>query len=511
MTDEASSEAPPAPRAPLHRRFLRSPGAWVVGLPLGIVIGLGIFAVWSAIHPLAFVAWSRQALGEGSWRVVVDEATMDYGDGWTTPSSWRWHVKGLAIIGLLPNRPSMLIDDIVLAPPRPSWKDGGLVLTIPWASVQTFDLHFEEVGRQPVLPPPGTGRFTIVIEQIAVAHFGMTMRQGQNPEVVLDATHVSLVAPFRVLPGQRGLIGKLKLDTAWVTVAGILIDDVHPSRIEFTGLGLEIETGAHLGDAAVDASLAVDPLIGRPEVKISAHLHEGTLDGLANAILGEGKMQIIGRVEVTASMVAGGALGPGNMEGTATVNVIDAGFSRPESHRAAVALAVRLAPFLHFDEAQNVVVGDFHGGVSFTQRGVSFDTLTYETTHSVGELRGYVRSSGMSAKLHFTPRKGSGAIEWGFILRGDLRKPKVALAVPAVLRAWTPCEDPTNCALRGGATTADDDEDADDEKVAAALEREARSEAAEARREARRSGRSERRSVRAEARTDRQAENVSAP
>ncbi len=491
-----SAERPSPVRRLLHHRFLRSPGAWCVGVPVSLVLGSAAIVVWSLIHPLAFVAWSRTALGEGNWRVVVEDATMDYGDGVLSPSTWRWHVKGLAIIGLLPNRPSMDIDDIVLALPRPSWSQGGLVLTIPTASVRDFSLHFEEIARQPVPPPPGTGRFTLVVQQIAVEHFGMTMREGLNPEVILDAEHVSLMAPFYIMPGQRELVGDLALETAWVKVAGVLIHDLHPSRIQFTGLGLAVAAQGKIGHAVVDATLAVDPLIGPPEIRMTAHLHNATLDDLADEILGPGDMQLIGHVEATLTLVAGGKRGPGNMEGTARVNAVNAGFSRPESHRAAIVIAVHLAPFLRFDKDQNVIVGDFHGDVSFTQRGVSFDTITYEAPNSVGELRGYVRSTGISAKLHFKPRAGRGAIEWGFILRGDVRKPKVALATPAALRAWTPCEDPTNCGLRGGDAPPDPEDARAEADAEAALDRDARREAAHARKDARKNAAQKRRAGR---------------
>jgi hypothetical protein len=464
---------------------------------VSLALGTAAIVAWSLIHPLAFVAWSRTALGEGNWRIVVDEATMDYGDGVLSPSTWRWHVKGLAIIGLLPNRASMDIDDIVLAPPRPSWSQGGFVLTIPTASVRNFNLHFEEIARQPVPPPPGTGRFTLVVEQVAVEHFGMTMRKGLNPEVIVEAEHVSLVAPFYIMPGQRELVGDLALETAWVRVAGVLVHDVHPSRIQFTGLGLAVAATGKIGRAVVDATLAVDPLIGPPEIRMTAHLHDATLDGLADEIMGPGDMQLIGRVEATVTLVAGGKRGPGNMEGTARVNAVNAGFSRPESHRAAIVIAVHLAPFLHFDDDGNVIVGDFHGDVSFTQRGVSFDTITYEAPNSVGELRGYVHSNGMSAKLHFTPRAGHGAIEWGFILRGDVRKPKVALATPASLRAWTPCEDPTNCGLRGGDVPPDRAEARAEADAEAELARDARRGAADARKATRKHAAQQRHDARA--------------
>jgi hypothetical protein len=158
---------------------------------------------------------------------------------------------------------------------------------------------------------------------------------------------------------------------------------------------------------------------------------------------------------------------------------------------------------LRFDDAGNVVVGDFHGDLSFTQRGITFDTVTYEAPHSIGELQGYVRGSAVSAKLHFRPRPNSGAIEWGFVLRGDVRKPKIALALPSVLRAWTPCEDSSNCPLVGGAPRSEPDEG---ELTEAEIAKEARVAAAAVAKEARVDARDARKTDRQDTREDNQAD-----
>lgn len=476
-------------RTPRGRRFLPRGRAWCLGAPLGVLAGGLMLLMWLMVHPLALVGVTRQALAESGWRIVVDDATMDYGAGITTPSSWRWHVRGLAVIGLLPGRPTILIDDLVLAPPRPSWGDDGLVFTTPYAHARRLDLHFEEVTRQAVPPPPGARTFTLVVQALDLESFGMTMRKGINPEVIVEAANISLVAPFHIHPWRRGLTGELVLERASVDIAGVRIDDIVPSRIAFTGLGFEATVRGKLGDTALDATLAVYPLIGPPQVKVQAHLHEGTLSSLADAILGPGPFSFVGRVEVTAELTAGGDLGRGNLAGSATVNVRDAGFARPTARRGAIVLAVRLAPFLTFNLAGDVIIGDFHGDVSFTQLGVAFDTVTYEAAHSIGELRGYARSNGLSAKLHFRPRERSGAIEWGFVIRGTIRKPKVALALPAVLRAWTPCEDSSDCALVGGKSKTNAREDAEEERVADALARESDATRARATREAARGAR----------------------
>ncbi len=445
------------------------------------------------LHPLAFLAWARPYMAEGPWRIVVEDATLDMGDGWMAPGSWRWNVEAFALVSREPHRPSILFQDAVLSPPRVSWGANGLVLTFTTATLRSLDLHFDEIVRQKAPPPVGTRRLTIVVESIAVEHFGMTMRKGINPEVIVEAENVSLLGDFRVRPFQRQLDGLLALESAWAEVAGIRFDDVHARRVAFVGLGFEVDASGKVGTADFDATMEVLPLIGPPKISMTAHLHETTLDNLADAILGAGDLQFVGRIEVDATLVAGGDLGAGGMAGTAEINVQNAGFSKPNSHRAIVMMAVRLAPFLTFDAEGNVIVGDIHGGVSFDAKGVSLDSLTYDAKHSVGELRGYVRSDGISAKLHFRPRPNSGAIEWGFILRGAVQKPKVALALPAVLRDWKPCTDPNDCAISGGPTTAEAEPEAADEAAVRELEQEAAKAATAAKRDDRRSARETRR------------------
>lgn len=500
-------DKPPAPDA--WRPHFPRRHAWCVGVPLGLLIGALLLSMSAVAYPQVVIGWLRRGLGEDEWRVFVEQATFDVGEGWAAPRTWTWHVENLTILGLVPARPSFLLTDVRLTPPRPSWTPDGLVLTVKRASVGRFDIHFEEVARQEEQPPIGESWFTLVVEELEVDAFGMTMRKGLNPEVIIEATDVSLASPFVVRPARRELTGELALDVATVEIAGVLVREVHPTRLAFTGLGMEAVASGLLGDGAVEVQMVVEPLIGPPEVTVEAKLSGSTLDGLADAIMGAGDMQLIGRIaSLSASMKVGGALGRGNLKGHADLHAVNVGFRKPEAHRAAVVLAVNLAPFLSFDADGNVVVGDFHGGVSFTQRGVSFDTVTYEAPHSLGELRGYVQAKGLSAKLHFTPRPGSGAIEWGFVLRGDMRKPKVALALPSVLRRWTPCEDPQNCALVGGASTVEDPAEEDAEATAAALAREARKEGAQERRDDRIEAREERQEDRQERQEDRADERA---
>ena len=484
---------PRVPRAqPPRQRFLRSWGAWLVGVPLGLVLGAPLALLRPSILLPAFTHYTA----DQDWRIAVDDAVMDYGHGWSSPRTWRWHVTGLTILHKAPHRPTMFFDEMYIAPPRLSWSPDGWVITIPSASVNRFDMHFEEVARQDAPPPVASRRLTLVLEQLEVAHFGMTMRKGHNPEVIVEATHATLEGPFWAKPFQRKLAGKLATETAWAEVAGIRFDDIEASRIAFTGLGFEVDAATRVGVSKLDAELQVLPLIGPPQITMTARIHETSMNSLSDAILGVNDMQFIGRIAATATLTAGGKNGPGSVSGHATVNVRDSGFSQAESAKPGLAMAVRLAPFLHFDDDGNIVVGDFHGDVSFTEKGVTFGEMIYEAPHSVGELHGYVRSTGISAMLHFTPRPGSLAIAWGLILRGDLRKPKVALALPAVLNRWTPCSDPHNCGLSGGPTPAEEEAADEEEAALADLEREARAAAASDRRDERKAARVERRAAR---------------
>lgn len=439
------------------RRYLPGPAAWLVGVPLGLLLSAPLMALWGVAHPATLLTATQRALGEQDWRVLIDEATFDRGDGWTSPRSWRWRARCVAVVGQLPNSPAMLVDDVTVALPRFTWKADGSTLTLPSVHAHSFELFFDAVTERTEPPPMGEGGLMIVIEQLTVDHFGLSMQKGLNPEVMVSASDVALLTPLRARPQLRELTGQLSLQVADVEVAGVPVHKVHASRAEFTGRGFAATARGLLGDAVVDVELGVNPLIGRAKIDVWAHLHEGTLAGLARVILGHRDMQLLGKVEVTATLAAGGELAAGELRGTADVRVVEAGFARPESRRSALVLATVLTPFLVFDEAGDIIIGDLHGKISFTQRGVSFDTVIYEAPHSVGELRGYVRGSQVSAKLHFRPRPRSGAVEWGFVLRGDVGKPKIALALPSVLRAWTPCDDPANCPLGGGAPKAEPD------------------------------------------------------
>jgi len=450
---------------------------------VGLVLSALAFGAWSATHPMFVLAAAHLVTGD-SWGMTLGETVMEPGEGWTSPGTWRWRSLQVEVLPQSERGPTIHLQDVVIGVPRLWWTPGGVVVNVPWATVGALALSFPGVDHRPPPPPlDGPGRLQISLEALTVERFSMRMAPGLNPAVSVDATDVALLTPLWLIPDQRSLTGGVGLGTATATVSGIRVDHVQASRIDFTGDGLEVVAAGKLGEAEVDASLSVAPLFGRPAIAARATLHPGRLRGLSDAVLGPGEMELMGVVDATATLAAGGTLGPGRLSGTADLRIRGAGFIKPESHKAAVVLAVALAPFLKYDDDGNVVVGDLEGGISFTERGVSFDTVSYEAPNSTGELRGYVHGEGISAKLHFHPRPGSGAIEWGLVMRGSTRKPKVALAVPFVLRAWTPCEDPLDCSLVGGSSKADRDDRADD-AAAAALAREGRSVARAERRDA---------------------------
>lgn len=475
------SPPPPGLEATPKQRFLCNLGAWLVGVPIGLVLSAAGVTAWSATHPMFVLAAAHLAAG-GSWGMTIDEAVMDHGEGWMSPSTWTWRCATVEVLPQTERGPTIRLRDVVVGIPRAWWTPAGLIVNVPWATVGALALSFPGVDH-PAPPPPadGPGRVQIAVEALTVAAFAMRMAPGLNPAVSVDATDVTLQSTLWLVPDQRSVTGAVGVGVATASVAGIRMDEVHASRIDFTGDGLEVVASGKLGAALVDASLSVAPLFGRPAIAARAKLHPTTLHGLADAVLGPGDMQLMGTVAAEATLKAGGSLGPGSLQGTADLHIRDAGFIAPESKKAAVVLAVALAPFLRYDDAGNVVVGDMHGGISFDQRGVSFDSVSYEAPHSTGELRGYVHGEGISAKLHFHPRPHSGAIEWGLVMRGATRKPKVALALPATLRAWTPCDDPLDCPLGGGAPKGSDAKDPDDAAAAAALARDGRVEARAAR------------------------------
>lgn len=503
---------PPTPR------ISYAPGcaAWLVGVPLGLALGaLGVSA-WLVVRPQLLVDMLRETNPTGAWTVLIDGATFDRGDGWGSPRSWRWKLGDVTVIGALPHHPSIQIDGLSLAPPLPSLGVDGWVLTFPTLSASRVDLYFGKIEERATPPEPQPGGLTLVFSELFIDRFGLSMQRGLSPEVLVDAADVTLDGPFVTRPLGQELVGDLLLRVATVEVAGVRVDDVHPSRLRFEDHGLAVIASGHLGAAAVGITFDVNPLIGRARMDATAEVRHGTLAGLLESFLGPGEMHLLGQVQAKVTLSAGGDLGPGNLRGTAFVNVTNAGFARPESKRAAVVLAVTLAPFLSVEDAGDVITGDFHGDLSFTQRGITFDTVTYEAPHSIGELQGYVRGSAVSAKLHFRPRPNSGAIEWGFVLRGDVRKPKIALALPSVLRAWTPCEDSSNCPLVGGAPRSEPEDDAATEAelaraakiAAAAVAKEARVDARDARQEDRQATRddnqADRQDVRDEHAADRQ-------
>ncbi|MCB9663953.1 MAG: hypothetical protein H6732_07555 [Alphaproteobacteria bacterium] len=430
---------------------------WGRVLPVAVLLGLLFGSVGATVvllrEPGRVVARARAPLAEQGWALAVDGGTFETDCG-AAGDRWCWRFGAVELLGLRAGRPTLLLADLEIGLPRPGATLHGPALVVPWATVGAFALHFEEVVPQEEPPPARPGGLGFAVRELALGRFGLTMREGRGPAVVAEAEEVGLISPFEVRPAARAFHGELTLEHASVEVAGVVIDEVVPERIVFTGPGLDLVARARLGEVVMDATLGVSPLIGRAGVDLRARLHESSLDAIVDAILGPGDLEALGQVQGDVHLRAGGALGPRRLEGEATVDVRDAGFSKPEKGKALVTLAVDLAPFLHHDAERHVIVGDLHGGVSFTERGVSFDSLTYEAPHSVAELRGYVRSRGVSAKLHFHPREGSAAIEWGFVLHGPLRRPKVALAVPAALRKWTPCEDPLHCAVAGGASTA---------------------------------------------------------
>jgi hypothetical protein len=471
------SPPPPGLEVTPRRRFLCNPGAWLIGVPIGLLLsGLGVTG-WSATHPMFVLAAAHLASG-GSWGMTLDDAVMDQGEGWMSPGTWSWRCAVVRVLPQTERGPTIDLQDVVVGIPRVWWTPAGLIVNVPWATVGALALRFPGVDHPAPSPPKdGPGRLQIAVGALTVDAFAMRMAPGMNPAVSVDATDVRLQSTLWLVPDQRSVTGAVAVGSATATVAGIRMDEVTASRIDFTGDGLEVVASGKLGAASVDASLSVTPLFGRPAIAARAQLHPATLHGLADAVLGPGDMQLMGAVEASATLQAGGSLGPGSLRGTADLHIRAAGFIAPESKKAAVILAVALAPFLRYDEAGNVVVGDLHGGISFDQRGVSFDTVSYEAPHSTGELRGYVHGEGISAKLHFLPRPHSGAIEWGLIMRGATRKPKVGLALPVTLRAWTPCEDPLDCPLGGGAPKGGDARDPDDAAAAAALARDGRVEA----------------------------------
>lgn len=483
-------------------RLLPGCGAWLIGAPIGLALGAVLISGWLAAHPQPAIEIMRRLWPDAMSRVLIEGATFEPGEGWTAPRSWRWHIDHLTVLGTKPQHPTFLVDDLEVAVPEVTWGGDGWVLTVRAAEARRVDMAVGKITERVQPPEPRPSGFTLVVHALVVEHFALSMERGLNPEVLVDADNVRLATPFVARPLAHELTGSLALDVATVSVAGVRVDDVHPSTLRLEDHGLQVVATGKLADALVDITFDVKPLIGRARIDASASLRRASLTGLGLALLESDSVRFLGSVEAKVTLSAGGDLGPGNLRGKAKVDVTGAGFVRPESKRAAVALAVALAPFLRFDDEGNVVVGDFHGDLSFTQRGINFDTITYEAPHSTGELKGYVHGTAVSAKLHFLPLPHSGAIEWGLVLRGDIRKPKIALALPAVLRAWTPCEDADDCPLVGGAPRGEVESE---ERMAAELAKAARAAA----REQHAAERAARRAEHAEARAAQREEKAS--
>lgn len=427
-------------------------GAWLIGTPIGVLLGLGLFASLAVARPARFVRLADDFLRPMGHRFQVDDIVLEMPDGPGHPGAWRWRIRGLGFLGKVPDAPVLLLDEATLDVPRIVPTPGGWQVRFPELRVERADLFFAETKRPEDWAITVSPLERVAIDHVRIERFVLTMAaHADKPEVLVDAEAV-VGTDVSFQPGPRLLTAQVDLGVATASVAGVAFTDVHADDgVQFTGTGLRTHATGTLGEhQQVEVDLVVDPLFRPPKVTLDGVIRDGTLGDLADAILGPGTVAISGALAVTGHLEAGDAVGVGKLRGYATVHVGNADLTLPDDVKDVIVAALHLAPFLRLD-GRTILFGDLDGRVSFTERGVDFDHVVYEAPHSDATIAGYVHSRGLSAKMHFDPRPGEGAVEWGIILRGELDKPKVALAVPAVLRSWEPCHDPLDCPLKGGA------------------------------------------------------------
>jgi len=408
-------------------RKVPGPGAWVVGVPIGLLLWVVLASVAVLHRPdLAISGLHRLTAGSGSL-LHADRIRIDKPDGWSSPTTWVLRVEGLFFRGVRGRAPSLLVDEVEVG--FPTWAllgDGDV--DVPHVRVHGATLAWVERVRPKGFTPRRTWPRRLVIERAEVQGFDLVMAEqdGLIGVVVEDAG--GLVAPFVFDFGTRDMQAAIQARAVSVDLGGVVVRDVRAPSFAFAGQRMILSAEATIAGAPFDGQLELAPLTGGPPtLDVSAHLPRADLGALLRATVGEdlglrGHVKAHGRLHIPPH----GRLP--DMQGMAVIDAQGVHIALPDSLKQGLVGAMDLVDFMQVDpKARTLDLGPVGGRVDLQDGALVFTELYYIAPREVGRIDGSFAPGTIDVRVRFQPKAGSGALPWGFTLSGPTSKPRFAL------------------------------------------------------------------------------------
>ena len=413
-------------------------GAWIVGTPVGVLLGTVVVGLGLVGRPDLLLGPLHGVAARGGHALHVGRVALERPDAWD-PGTWRYVIEDFCLVGARGKAPSVLIDRAEVGFPRTGRLGDGDV-DVPWVRLVGFTLAWlAPVTPKDGLPPPGPA-LRVVVHHADVEGFELVMAgDDTHPRVVIDPTD-GRIAPFTYDLRTHAMTGAMQARTAQVDVAGVMLRDVHAPSFALAGDRMILAASATLAGQPFDATMTLVPLMGgRPTVSLYAHVSRGDLAPMLREAMGD-DLGLRARATAWGWMTIPPRPSLETITGRAVVDLVDTAIHLPDTVGQGVVGVLDLLRFLDVDrDARDVLLGPVSGEVNLVDGRVALTELYYLSDLSLARFDGHVGPAGIDVRARFRPRAGSGAVPWGFTVKREPEgKPKIGLLATGPFEAVDP-------------------------------------------------------------------------
>jgi hypothetical protein len=423
---------------PWRRRLRKWGGLAALGVG-GTLLALLALLAGVVARPAVLAVPVNWWLGDRPIRVQVDDARLGAPSGWLHPSRWQWRIEGFSVVSHQPGTPTLLADVLVVRMPdlRRSWQQRSIVLP------EVDALNFIVAVPDPTPPPPFEEADSwpvrgLVIDQGVLRGFELVVRDATGTTILADGVDGQIVG-FRYDFGHREMFGHAASRGGHVVVGPIEACNVQAIPVAFAGTTMEARGFGYVGGQRTDVRFSATGLL-RPGADIDAEfdMDEGDLRSLLADILGDQAPNVDGKVSGQAVFESE----PPEAHVGITFQLHDGQVTLADDTRSLVLTALKLAPFVELDD-HLLRLGVLSGHLVLSDGVITLTGGRYQADRSAGQVDGRVDRTSLRARVRFSPEPGASGVPWGILLTGSPQHPKVQLADPEVLEAWSQGGDET--------------------------------------------------------------------